>query len=96
MKRTALALLASATLLTSCASDANVQKLADLKLDCAAGNAWACPLIPVQEQINHDEANSNALTAVGVVLVGIPLAILAGAAVAPHPPPMMPPPRFGP
>jgi hypothetical protein len=94
MKRKMIALIASLSILTGCASEAHRQALANLKLACAAGNQDACKAVPAQEEINKKEANKNAGTTIGVLLL-VPLLALgaaAGAGVGPHPIPAAPPP----
>ena len=96
MRRT-LALVATAAMLTGCASETNRALLALDHERCGAGDADACRAEVLQAAINRDEANANALEIVAVGLLG-PL-IVAGAVAAargPAPPPFLPPPPFRP
>jgi hypothetical protein len=68
-------------MLAGCASDASIARLGQLQSACTVGNQKACQLIPVQQQINHDEATSNGWKAVGIALL-VPLLVLGAAAAA--------------
>jgi hypothetical protein len=72
-------ILALSLAITSCASPENQALLANYQRGCALGDRNSCTLVPVQQQINSDEATKNAL--LGILIA--PLAILAiGAAAA--------------
>ena len=78
---TTLGLASALCCLAGCASDANRQLLANDRLGCARGNTSDCDAVPVQEKINQDEANANALKAVAIGIL-LPLAVVAAAAAA--------------
>lgn len=78
---TTLAILA---MLAGCASPENRAALTMLQQNCSLGHQGACDQIPLQEQINHDEATANAGRAALIMLL-LPIAILAAAYSNPYP-----------
>jgi hypothetical protein len=66
-------------MLAGCASEANIQRLGQLRTACGIGNQQACQLVPIQEKINQDEANSNVAKTIGGIALGV---LLVGAAAA--------------
>lgn len=67
--------------LAGCASQQNRDLLAKYQFDCTQGILAACNAVPVQEQINKDEANHNAAKTAAVLIL-LPLLALAAAASA--------------